>query len=77
MRNLLYLSVGCRHTIPSVISSFSKLTWNLPWNGASPLEDQKVESLQNWKEVNMGELRLRRGSPLACGVIVCMLCGII
>ena len=32
--------------------SFSKLTWNLPWNGASPFADQ-TSRMQNWKEVNI------------------------
>ena len=31
---------------------FSKLTWNLPWNGASPFADQ-TSRMQNWKEVNI------------------------
>ena len=31
---------------------FSKLTWNLPWNGASPFADQ-TSRMQNWKEVNV------------------------
>ena len=30
----------------------SKLTWNLPWNGASPFADQ-TSRMQNWKEVNV------------------------
>ena len=30
----------------------SKLTWNLPWNGASPFADQ-TSRMQNWKEVNI------------------------
>ena len=34
------------------VSSFSKLTWNLPWNGASPFADQ-TSRMQNWKEVNV------------------------
>ena len=29
-----------------------KLTWNLPWNGASPFADQ-TSRMQNWKEVNV------------------------
>ena len=29
-----------------------KLTWNLPWNGASPFADQ-TSRMQNWKEVNI------------------------
>ena len=33
-------------------ASFSKLTWNLPWNGASPFADQ-TSRMQNWKEVNV------------------------
>ena len=36
----------------SHVSSFSKLTWNLPWNGASPFADQ-TSRMQNWKEVNV------------------------
>ena len=36
--------------LPSVL--FSKLTWNLPWNGASPFADQ-TSRMQNWKEVNV------------------------
>ena len=32
--------------------SFSKFTWNLPWNGASPFADQ-TSRMQNWKEVNV------------------------
>ena len=31
---------------------FSKLTWNLPWNGALPFADQ-TSRMQNWKEVNI------------------------
>ena len=41
-----------RMTSPKV-SSFSKLTWNLPWNGASPFADQTTSRMQNWKEVNV------------------------
>ena len=36
--------------LPSVL--FSKLTWNLPWNGASLFADQ-TSRMQNWKEVNI------------------------
>ena len=36
----------------SKVSSFSKLTWNLLWNGASPFADQ-TSRMQNWKEVNV------------------------
>ena len=45
--------------------------WNLPWNGESPLADQttRVESLQNWERSECEEFRLRRGLPLACGVM--------
>ena len=28
------------------------MTWNLPWNGASPFADQ-TSRMQNWKEVNV------------------------
>ena len=28
------------------------VTWNLPWNGASPFADQ-TSRMQNWKEVNV------------------------
>ena len=28
------------------------MTWNLPWNGASPFADQ-TSRMQNWKEVNI------------------------
>ena len=34
------------------LSSLSKLTWNLPWNGASPFADQ-TSRMQNWKEMNV------------------------
>ena len=34
------------------VLSFSKLTWNLPWNGALPFADQ-ISRMQNWKEVNV------------------------
>ena len=33
-------------------NSIGKLTWNLPWNGASPFADQ-ASRMQNWKEVNV------------------------
>ena len=34
------------------IGKYCKLTWNLPWNGASPFADQ-TSRMQNWKEVNI------------------------
>ena len=40
------------HNSHRLVSSFSKLTWNLPWNGASPFADQ-TSRMQNWKEVNV------------------------
>ena len=40
------------HNSIGKVSSFSKLTWNLPWNGASPFADQ-TSRMQNWKEVNI------------------------
>ena len=43
------LARGSR-ALPSVL--FSKLTWNLPLNGASPFADQ-TSKMQNWKEVNV------------------------
>ena len=52
MRTLLYFSVGWCRTIPSVSIVIYKLTWNLPWNGASPFPDQ-TSRMQNWKEVNV------------------------
>ena len=35
----------------------------------SPLQRQRVESLQTGKECEYEELRFRKGSPLACGVL--------
>ena len=32
--------------------AISKLTWKLPWNGASLFADQSSR-MQNWKEVNI------------------------
>ena len=33
------------------------MTWNLPWNGASPFADQ-TSRMQNWKEVKMSGVPL-------------------
>ena len=44
-RMTLHNSIGkYRHLV--------KLTWNLPWNGASQFADQ-TSRMQNWKEVNV------------------------
>ena len=40
------------HNSIGKVWSFSKLTWNLPWNGASPFADQ-TSRMQNWKEANI------------------------
>ena len=34
-------------------AGFSKLIWNLPWNGASPFADQTTSRMQNWREMNV------------------------
>ena len=38
--------------LPRTRSERGKVTWNLPWNGASPFADQ-TSRMQNWKEVNV------------------------
>ena len=51
-RGVATSSAVVRVPLPQV-SSFSKLTWNLPWNGALPFADQTTSRMQNWKEVNV------------------------
>ena len=49
---LLVRKMTSHNSIGKYVSSFSKLTWNLPWNGASPFADQ-TSRMQNWNEVNI------------------------
>ena len=49
------LARGSR-ALPSVL--FSKLTWNLPWNGASPLADQTSRIVAELERSECVELHL-------------------
>ena len=49
---LLVRKMTSHNSIGKYRHYFSKLTWNLPWNGASPFADQ-TSRMQNWKEVNV------------------------
>ena len=51
-RRFLIVHRMTSHNSISKYRHFSKLTWNLPWNGASPFADQ-ASRMQNWKEVNV------------------------
>ena len=49
----LFVRRMASHNSISKYHHFSKLTWNLPWNGASPFADQTASRMKNWKEVNV------------------------
>ena len=49
-----------------------KLTWNLPWNGRH-WQTRQVESLQNWKEVNVWSSAEKRFAISVRGNVLCKL----
>ena len=58
-----------RMTSHNSIGKYRQLTWNLPWNGESPLADQTSRIVAELERSECGELLLRRDSPLVCGVM--------
>ena len=61
----------CRMTSHNSFGKYRHLDclWNLPRNVALPLADQTSRIVAELEKSECEELHLRRGSPLACGVM--------